>query len=195
MRKQRSEKANEGITRRKFLKDAGLVVGGVTVGSLGIVNACRTVTEQPNVVANNGTGAVTNNVTGNSSGSVAVAANTVNTTAPPPPVTKIAETTNPPAAVDLELFNPAGNQEITQFFSPRLSTLEGKTVAFLASDPTKWQPHRIFPVIMDGLKKLYPTIKFLPMDQFTVGLGISNDATIKTVVDKGANACIIGSAG
>ena len=37
------EEINEmqpGISRRKFLKDAGLIVGGATVGSLALVNAC-----------------------------------------------------------------------------------------------------------------------------------------------------------
>jgi aerobic-type carbon monoxide dehydrogenase small subunit (CoxS/CutS family) len=34
------EKTKQGISRREFLKDAGMVVGGVTVGSLAFANAC-----------------------------------------------------------------------------------------------------------------------------------------------------------
>ncbi len=184
MRKQRSEKKNEGITRREFLKDVGLAVGGATVGYIGILSACSVGTEQPKTA--------TNNVPNTATTPVITPVTTPVTT---PPVTKVVEPTNPPAAVDLELFNPAGNQEITQFFAPRLSTLEGKTVAFLACDSVKWQPHRIFPVIMDELKKLYPTIKFLPMDQFPESTTISDDATIKIVAEKKPDAVITGSAG
>jgi aerobic-type carbon monoxide dehydrogenase small subunit (CoxS/CutS family) len=35
-----SEPSTAGISRRKFLKDAGLVVGGATVGSMAILSAC-----------------------------------------------------------------------------------------------------------------------------------------------------------
>ena len=39
------EKTNKsGISRREFLKDAGMVVGGVTVGSLAFANACSKTT-------------------------------------------------------------------------------------------------------------------------------------------------------
>jgi hypothetical protein len=35
------EKKNNGhISRREFLKDAGLIVGGATIGSMALVNAC-----------------------------------------------------------------------------------------------------------------------------------------------------------
>ncbi len=179
----KEEKRGNGtgqISRRKFLKDAGLVVGGATVSSIGIMNACSSGIAQPHTVTDN----ATNNET-----------NSVNTTVTSPPVTKVVEPNQPPAAVDLELLNPAGNQEVTQFFAPRLSTLESKTVAFLACDPTKWQPHRIFPVIMDELKKLYPTIKFLPMDQFPESTSISDDAIIKQVAARMPDAVITGSAG
>ena len=35
------EKKKSGISRREFLKDAGLVVGGATVGSMTLLNACK----------------------------------------------------------------------------------------------------------------------------------------------------------
>jgi len=34
-----------GISRREFLKDAGLIVGGATVGSMALVNACQGTTK------------------------------------------------------------------------------------------------------------------------------------------------------
>jgi aerobic-type carbon monoxide dehydrogenase small subunit (CoxS/CutS family) len=41
-----SEEKKTGISRREFLKDAGLVVGGATVGSMTFISACKsTVTE------------------------------------------------------------------------------------------------------------------------------------------------------
>ena len=38
------EKKDSKISRREFLKDAGLIVGGATVGSMALVNACGTKT-------------------------------------------------------------------------------------------------------------------------------------------------------
>ena len=36
-----SEETKSGrISRREFLKDAGLIVGGATIGSIALVNAC-----------------------------------------------------------------------------------------------------------------------------------------------------------
>lgn len=193
-KEEKNRKVSGQTSRRKFLKDAGIIVGGATVGSLGIMSACSGGVAQPETVTNNVTNAenltnagrvnTTDNVTGD-----------VTTPVKPPPIVNAGETTAPPTAVDLEVFNPSGNQEITQLFAPRLSTLEGKTVAFLACDPVKWQPHRIFPVIMEEFKKLYPTIKFLPMDEFTRSTNISSDSVIKTVADRGADAVITGSAG
>ncbi len=43
MRQQTPEKTEESksaISRREFLKDAGLIVGGATVGSMALINAC-----------------------------------------------------------------------------------------------------------------------------------------------------------
>lgn len=38
------EKKKPGVSRREFLKDAGLVVGGATVGSMAFLNSCKTTT-------------------------------------------------------------------------------------------------------------------------------------------------------
>ena len=64
------EKTNKsGISRREFLKDAGMVVGGVTVGSLAFANAC----------SKSGTSTVTSTVT--------AGATTVTSTVTPAPIT------------------------------------------------------------------------------------------------------------
>jgi carbon-monoxide dehydrogenase small subunit len=38
------EKNKPGVSRREFLKDAGLVVGGATVGSMAFLNSCKSAT-------------------------------------------------------------------------------------------------------------------------------------------------------
>lgn len=65
------KKIPEGLSRRQFLKDAGLVVGGATVGSMAILSACGE------------TKTVTNTVTSTTT----VGASTVTQTITSPPVT------------------------------------------------------------------------------------------------------------
>jgi carbon-monoxide dehydrogenase small subunit len=42
----------KGLSRREFLKDAGLVVGGATVGSMAFLNSCKTTTTETVTVTN-----------------------------------------------------------------------------------------------------------------------------------------------
>jgi len=76
-----------GISRRKFLKDAGLVVGGATVGSMAILSACTT---------ENSTQTVTSTVTSTATTTVG-AGSTVTVTQPP--TTQIVETMVDPRPV------------------------------------------------------------------------------------------------
>jgi hypothetical protein len=103
-----------------------------------------------------------------------------------------------PAAADpvkLTLLDPTGAQEITALFAKRLGDLNGKTIAELAADPTKWQPHRTMPYIEELLKKQYPNIKFISMKEFPMGTQISDDKVIKMVADRKPDAVIVGNAG
>jgi hypothetical protein len=165
MAEEMKDKEPGQISRREFIKDAGLCAGCAAVGGAALLSGCAAQAQTE----------------------------TVTTTVTSPPVTKTVQVTATPAPISLELMNPAGDQEITQLFAPRLSTLDGKKVAFLACDPTKWQPHRIFPAIQDALKKLYPTISFLPHTQFTIG-SIEAPAVAAAVKAAGADACITGCA-
>ena len=61
------------ISRREFLKDAGLVVGGATVGSMAILSACNS----GETVTNTSTKTVTTTVTGSGTGSTVTATTTV----------------------------------------------------------------------------------------------------------------------
>ena len=109
----------------------------------------------------------------------------------------VAVVTPLPAAeqIQLTLYDPTGAQEITHLFAARLPDLNGKIIAELAVDPTKWQPHRTMPYIEDLLKKQFPDIKFIPMKEFPMGIQISSDQVIQMVIARKPDAVIIGNAG
>ncbi|MEE8418780.1 MAG: hypothetical protein V3S02_01560 [Dehalococcoidales bacterium] len=96
--------------------------------------------------------------------------------------------------VEITVHNPSGAHEIRHLFTPRLGTLDGKVIAELAADPTKWQPHRTFPLIEQEIKKRFPTATFIPYTEFPQGLNISNEEVAAAVKARGADACIIGNA-
>ena len=128
------------ITRRNFLKETGVAIGGATAASL-------------------------------------------------PPSAAVAE------PVKLTLLDPTGAQEITHLFAKRLPDLNGRVIAELAVDPTKWQPHRTMPYIEELLKNQFPDVKFIPMQEFPMGTQISQDRVIKLVAARKPDAVIIGNAG
>jgi hypothetical protein len=97
--------------------------------------------------------------------------------------------------VQLTLIDPTGAQEITHLFAARLPDLNGKIIAELAVDRTKWQPHRTMPYIEELLKKQYPSVNFIPMQEFPMGLQISEDSVIRMVAARKPDAVIIGNAG
>ena len=97
--------------------------------------------------------------------------------------------------IKLTLLDPTGAQEITHLFAARLADLNGKVIAALAVDPAKWQPHRTMPFIAELLTKQFPTLKFIPMQEFPMGLQISEDRVIRMVAERKPDAVIIGNAG
>jgi hypothetical protein len=117
-----------------------------------------------------------------------------------PIVGAAAITTETPSAkaaepVRLTLFDPTGAQEITHLFAARLPDLNGKVIAELAVDPTKWQPHRTMPYIEELMKRQFPTVKFIPMQEFPMGLQINDDKVVRMVAARKPDAVIIGNAG
>ncbi len=104
-------------------------------------------------------------------------------------------TTSAAERVKLTLLDPTGAQEITHLFAARLPDLNGKMIAELAVDPTKWQPHRTMPYIEELLKKQFPTIRFIPMQEFPMGIQVSEDRVIKQVAARKPDAVVIGNAG
>jgi hypothetical protein len=107
--------------------------------------------------------------------------------------TTTATVTQAPAA-EFTVYDINGAHEILSLFAARLGDLNGKKIAGLAADPTKWQTHRTFPYIFDEIKKKYPQAIIIPQTEFTMGTGINDDAVAKAVKDKGADACVIGNA-
>jgi hypothetical protein len=104
----------------------------------------------------------------------------------------------PSAAVEpvrLTLLDPTGAQEITHLFAARLTDLNSKVIAELAVDPTKWQPHRTMPYIEELLRKQFPTVRFIPMQEFPMGIQVSEDRVIRMVAATKPDAVIIGNAG
>jgi hypothetical protein len=107
-------------------------------------------------------------------------------------VTPLAEAAE---SVKLTLLDPTGAQEITHLFAARLPNLDGKVIAELAVDATKWQPHRTMPYIEELFRKQYPNVKFIPMQEFPMGIQISEDRIIRMVAARKPDAVIIGNAG
>lgn len=123
----------------------------------------------------------------------------------PVEVTRIVEVAAGEAPVEagpvvLEVFDPTGATEVTQLFSARLDTLDGKTICELSD--AAWQDDRTFPLIREMLQKQFPTAKFIPYTEFspevtgaTGPYGIDDDKTIAALKEKGCEGVIVGNAG
>jgi len=175
------------ISRRQFLIDTGLVAGGAALGTTLLAScAGKTTTE---------TMTETKNVTVTGPGTTVTApgaatTKTVTSTVTSPPVTVTA--TGAAAPISLTCFEPTGasGAKITSLYAKRLTTLDGKTIAMMACDASKWQTFRILPYVGALLQKKYPTCKIIPMTEFTQGTGVDSAADAQKAVDKGANAMV-----
>jgi hypothetical protein len=180
----KERKTPKQISRREFIKDASLLAGGVALGSTALLAACtpkavtETLTKTSTVTSPGGTTTVTNTAT------------VTNTTTAAPVTTTV---TAPPASVSATIYDINGAHEILSLFAARLGDLNGKKIAGLAADPTKWQTHRTFPYIFDQIKAKYPGVIIIPQTEFTMGTGINDDAVIKQVKDRGADAVVVGN--
>jgi hypothetical protein len=153
------------LSRREFLKDAGICAGCAAVGGAAVLSSC------------------------------AGKATTETVTVTSPPITKATTVTAAPAALSMTVVDPTSDYNVTQTFAARFDTLNNKTIAFHACAPTKWQPHRIFPYVQDKLMKKYTGMKFIPLTEFPQSqAGIDSADTAKSAKDKGANAVINGFA-
>jgi xanthine dehydrogenase YagT iron-sulfur-binding subunit len=76
------EKENKNLSRRQFLKDAGLLVGGTAVGSLTLAGACSTATTATKTVTT---------TVGGTGGTTTVTVTSPVVTVTSPPATKVVE--------------------------------------------------------------------------------------------------------
>ena len=99
----------------------------------------------------------------------------------------------PPSSVSLKVHNPTGVFEVRQMHAPRLSGLNGKTIAELSNGG--WQDQRTFEVIRRLITEKFPDAKIIPYSEFPIGSErIDQESTIDLVVARGAEAVITGNA-
>ena len=102
----------------------------------------------------------------------------------------------PSGPVVLRVYDPSGHTRVTQAFAPRLDSLEGKKIAFIADD--LWETDRTFSVIKELLEKMIPGIVIYTQDQFPHGtqtLNAANNGVAEMLVELGIDGAIIGNAG
>jgi hypothetical protein len=187
------------ISRREFLKDAGICAAGcAAVGGAALLTSCA-----PNVTTETVTTTITSTsppITKVNQTTVTAAPSTVTVTGPTSTVTatKTASTTitAAPSTVEITMVDPGGSTEIKYLNAPRLEKLDGKTIAILSNETAKWQVHRVLPHIKELLEAKFPTAKVLAYTEFPIGENeINNDATAQLVKDRGCHAAIVGNAG
>jgi hypothetical protein len=176
------DREDKRITRREFVR------GAAVAGAAGVLASCGP-TPAPQVVKE------TVEVP------VEVEKIVEKTVEVPVEVTKIVEKVvevpcEEAGPVTLEVHDPTGAFEVTQLFSPRLDTLEGKTICELYNG--SWEGERTFPLIRELLQKMYPTVKFVTYDQLPMGTAAMTSEATKlgeVLKEAGCDAVITGNAG
>ena len=109
------------------------------------------------------------------------------------------EPTPEPAPVDtsvsLKVYDPSGSIEVTQTYAPRLDTLEGKTIGFVAD--LAWEDDRTFAIIQKYLEDTYHCTVY-GYDNWPAGIDAItkvNNGIAALMQEKGIDAAIIGNAG
>ena len=95
---------------------------------------------------------------------------------------------------NLEVFDPTGAFEITQFHAPRLPDLNGMTIGEISNGG--WQAHRTFPLIREELLKRFPTARIIPYTEFVKTRAQCEDLEFvaEMVKTKACQAVIAGNA-
>lgn len=92
----------------------------------------------------------------------------------------------------LEVYDPTGTIEMTEFYAPRLADLNGKTICELSN--LAWEDHRIFPLIRELLQKRFPDVKIIPYTEFPNIYGVESDVLSKEIRERGCDGAIVGTA-
>lgn len=101
-----------------------------------------------------------------------------------------------PTTVELVVYNPTSSVAITQLFTPRLDTLDGKTIGFVGDD--SWEDDRTFLLIKDFLEKNYSGVTVITQDNFAHGIieiTKTNNGIAEKMKELGVDAAIVGNAG
>lgn len=100
------------------------------------------------------------------------------------------------AGFSLSVYDPSGKVAITQEFTNRLDTLDGKTIAFLGNG--MWEEERCFELLEKLMKEAYPTTTIITPDNFprhSDKLTPENNGIAAMMQERGVDGVIIGNAG
>lgn len=92
----------------------------------------------------------------------------------------------------LEIFDPKGPTEVTAIYNKRLDTLDGKTIAYTEGT---WMVGTARPLVLDLLKKQFPTMKVVDVPQYSEIQSMSDANLKKLITDNKIDAMIVGNAG
>ncbi|HEX9077237.1 MAG TPA: twin-arginine translocation signal domain-containing protein [Anaerolineae bacterium] len=147
---ERKKRDEAQVSRRDFIKGAGLVAGSVAIGSTALIAAAP---------------------------------------APQAPTPTAGQAT----PVTLEVLDPVGPLEVTALYSKRLDTLEGKRIGYTEGT---WMVGTAKPLVMDLLKKQYPTMVEVPnVPQYGTFQSMSDADIAKWMKDNQVDGMIVGNAG
>ena len=98
--------------------------------------------------------------------------------------------------ITLSVYDPSGKVAVTQQFTERLDTLDGKTIAFLGNG--MWEEERCFELLEKLMKEHYPTTTIITADNFprhSDKLTPENNGIAAMMQERGVDAAIVGNAG
>lgn len=98
--------------------------------------------------------------------------------------------------VKLTVYDPCGSVLVTESFTDRLDTLDGKTIAFVGDG--MWEDDRTFAVIKEKLESNYSDVTVITEDNFpqTVdSISVDDNGIAEKMLELGVDAAIIGNAG
>ncbi len=95
--------------------------------------------------------------------------------------------------VTLEIFDPKGPTEVTAVYNKRLDTLEGKRIGYTEGT---WMVGTAKPLVMDLLKKQYPTMQVVDkVPEYPTFQAMKDEDVAKWMKDNKVDGMIVGNAG
>ncbi len=98
-----------------------------------------------------------------------------------------------PTPVTLEIYDPKGPTEVTAVYNKRLDTLDGKRIGYTEGT---WMVGTAKPLVMDLLKKQFPTMVEVPnVPEYPVIQAMKDEDVVKWVKDNKVDGMVVGNAG